>query len=180
MSSNERTMAAGVVSVVGLLLIAGVFTVVPSCADNVAAQKLCRQWCIQVLREAKAEPPEAGLYEGSLDAIDPWGNQLDSNLVVEELSNSAVVRSAGKDGTFGTGDDILFAETDVHIRKSLARGIEGGARSFGKGLAGGMIEGAGEASEKQINKAKVGLARTKSKLLSRFRRKGEKEQETGE
>ncbi len=136
--------------------------------EDRATQALCRMWVVDILAEAKQNPPDVGTYEAMLPANDSWGQPLTSVLIVEELENFARVRSYGRDLIFDTGDDHVFSKTDVHIRKSILKGITAGAHSAGKGLTSGVIEGLGEAS---LEKAKAGAKKVKTSLMDRFKKK---------
>jgi len=178
MNKNDHSFTYGGAGLAVIILLAAGFTYIPGCLDRQEALKLCRQSCGSILREAKIEKPEIGSYEATLDVTDPWGNNLHSALGVAELSNTVLVASAGKDGEIGTDDDIAAKDTDVHIRKTLAKGIQSGAHSAGKGLTSGVIEGLGEASDAAVTKAKAGFTKTKSKFMSRFKKKDKEQKET--
>lgn len=149
-------------------IIFGISTI-PGCVEREKARNLCQSWCSRVLAEAKSTNPEIGVYEATLPATDPWDNSLQSTLHAGELNNTVTVVSFGKDTLIGTSDDIVVADVDVHIRKTIAKGIESGAHSFGKGLAGGVVEGLGEAKEASLSKAKIGFTKAKDGLMSRFK-----------
>lgn len=148
----------------------GVATI-PGCLDRQRAAFLCQEWTITVLSEAKYEQPEIGIYEGELPASDPWGAPLQSVLVVSELSNHVTVISGAKDAIIGTEDDVSFQKTDIHVRKTIVKGLQEGSYNIGKGLARGVIDGIGEATDKAKTKASDGIKKAKSSLMSRFRKK---------
>jgi hypothetical protein len=125
------------------------------------------------LAEAKSEPPEFGSYEANLPVNDMWGTALHSNLHVEELANNVVIRSAGRDAELNTQDDFVVHRQDLHKRKIIAKALEEGSRSVGKGLAKGAVEGISEATDAAKDKAKAGVAKAKSKLMAHFKKKDE-------
>lgn len=151
----------------------------PGCLNRYKAASLCREWTATVLAEAKGAKPEIGVYEGELPVFDPWGTPLQSILIVKELSNNVTVISGAKDAVVGTDDDISFRNTDFHLRKTIAKGLQEGSYNIGKGLAKGVIEGIGEATDKAKTKASDGIKKAKSSLMSRFRKKRTRTEEEG-
>lgn len=140
-------------------------------AEDRSTFNLCRTMALQILADAKSSAPEVGTYEASLETIDSWDQPLTSVLVVEELHNTVSVRSLGRDSISGTEDDHSYRKTDVHIRKSILNGIVAGSHSAGKGLTSGVIEGLSKAKDASLIKAKEGVRKVKTSLMSRFKRK---------
>lgn len=173
MINTTKSIAAIIIESFLLLALVALFSTIPSCLDQQEAKRLCEELCHKILIEAKADPPEYGEYEAVLEERDPWKNQLISVLHVSELNNRVLVKSCGPDGLVGTSDDIYELKQDVHIRKIVAKGIESGAHSAGKGLTTGVMEGLGEASHAVVDKAKNGITNTKNKFMSKFKKQGE-------
>ncbi len=146
--------------------------------EDRATQALCYSTAKDILVDAKHSPPEVGTYEATLDVTDSWDQSLTSVLVVGELSNSVSVKSIGRDSISGTKDDHRFSKTDVHVRKSILKGIGSGVHAAGKGVTTGVAEGVGTVGSAAWKKAKAGVSRVKSSLLSKFKRK-EKSDEDG-
>ena len=144
--------------------------------EDRAAKNLCRSMVAQILADAKQNPPEVGIYEATLSETDSWKQPLTSVLIVEELSNSATVSSTWRDRVV-SDDDYSFHQSDVHVRKSVLKGITAGAHSAGKGLTSGVIEGLGEATDASLKKAKAGAKKVKTSLMGRFKKKEEPKDE---
>ncbi|MHA2279612.1 MAG: hypothetical protein ACXAC5_01790 [Promethearchaeota archaeon] len=180
MSDKKLGPAASLIGAGAILLVAftisGISTI-PGCLEREKARNLCQSWCKRVLVEAKSSNPEIGIYEAFLPAADPWNNPLQSTLRAGELENVVTVVSIGKDEISGTTDDIVTSDVDVHIRKTISKGIQSGAHSFGKGLAGGVVEGLGEVKEASLSKAKIGFTKAKDSLMSRFKKREPQKQE---
>ncbi len=98
--------------------------------EDKVTQELCRTWTNKVLAEAKENPPEAGNYEAELPVNDSWEQPLTSILVVKELSNFVRVHSTGRDGIRGSDDDHVYSKEDVHVRKSILKGLMGRFRKM--------------------------------------------------
>lgn len=143
-------------------------------AEDRAAKELCRVWAGKILADAKQNPPEIGIYTATLLVEDSWGQPLISTLVVEELRNTVTVVSTGRDHVKGIlleCDDQFYQSTDIHVRKSLVKGIESGTHAAGKGFTTGIIEGLGQATDASFKKAKAGAKKVKSDLMNRFKKK---------
>lgn len=173
----RNSLIGGVAILLLALGVFGVTSTIPGCIERDKALKLCQNWCHRVLAEAKIANPEEGAYEADLEVLDPWDGSLHSILHVEELRNTVVVFSSGEDGEPGTRDDITAGDSDIHIRKSVKKGIESGAHSFGKGLTSGVVEGLGNVSEVSVKKAKAGIKKAKDGLMAKFKKKDLEEDE---
>jgi len=165
-SSKQTFLMVTVIVAVGAVVVFGI----QRGMEDRAAQNLCRVWANTIIAEAKANPPEVGRYEAELPVTDFWGQPLTSVLVVEELANFAEVRSNGRD-MIVSNDDYVSSDIDVHVRKSILKGIVVGSHSMGKGLTSGVIEGLGEAKHASLKKAKEGASKVKTSLMGRFKRK---------
>lgn len=158
-----------------VLFVAVASLVVIHISQNSKTHRLCKEWLRKVLIEAKADPPEYGIYEATLPVSDLWETPLLSALTVEQYSNSVIVLSAGRDMEYHTDDDFVHARSDIHKRKVIAKALEEGSTSIGKGFAKGVIEGIGEATNASVATAKSGAAKVKGKLMAHFRKKEETE-----
>ncbi len=133
-------------------------------AQAADTRALCRFWAWNVLKDANDAGMAQGAYEADLEVYDLWDTGLWSVLTVAEFTTLARVTSAGPDRQRDTSDDISMRVADRHHRKL----IEEGSRSVGKGLARGVIEGIGQATDEAASKAKEGVTRARSQLLARF------------
>lgn len=138
--------------------------------EDRVTRDLCREWAHTILADAKSSPPEVGVYEAVLPVNDMWEQSLTSVLIVEELANSVTVHSMGRDMIVSV-DDCSYTGKDIHVRKSILKGIVAGSHSAGKGLTSGVIEGLSKAKDASLIKAKEGVRKVKTSLMSRFKRK---------
>ena len=89
---------------------------------------------------------EARLYCHETDYTgagkDSWDNDL--RYEIQEIENEktiaseCTVTSAGRDGKFGTGDDIVATDRNIHVAKVVAREVGEGTKQFFKGLIDGL------------------------------------------
>lgn len=165
----------GLLVLIAIGVLAASFTMIPGCMDRQKAKAQCDKWVDRVLAEAKVEKPDPGTYNGDIPIQDPWHNNLRSTLFVEDLQNKVTVTSLGKDGEYGTSDDISSRGTDIHVRKSALAAVERTAHSAGKGLATGVVEGLGSAKDAVKEKAKSGYDKAKRGLMSRFKKQPKSE-----
>lgn len=142
--------------------------------EDRTASNLCRYWAHMILVDAKQSRPEEGTYNATLEIVDGWGQPLTSSLIVRELTNTVYVYSTGRDQV-KSDDDLHYRDRDVHVRKSVLKGIGSGAHSAGKGFTSGVIEGLGEANSAAWNKAKEGAKKVKSDLMSKFKKEKKNE-----
>ena len=77
-------------------------------------------------------PPDKGFRKG----VDGWGVTL--KYVTEEIEDpyatKCTVTSAGRDGEFGTEDDIVAVNHDYHKTKIVAESLKNGAKSLWKSI----------------------------------------------
>jgi len=163
--SGSRQIIWAASGLVVLVFIIGLIFI-PKIIRHIKTDILCSDWNRTVLLEAKYGSLENGTYDAILPASDLWGNKLHSKLRVQELLNEAWVSSAGPDGVFETGDDIVVWDEDFHVRKTVKRGIQSISKSFGKGLAQGVIEGVQEETKENLDVVK----KKTSDLLGQFKK----------
>ena len=90
---------------------------------------------------------ERGRYRrvdpNSVTETDAWGRRLHVEYREEGVGEHLIVSSAGRDGTFGTEDDIVVGRWLMNA-KGLGEEIHDGAASVAKQAAKGAIEGVKE------------------------------------
>lgn len=114
-------------------------------------KQLCADTAVQILADAAKSDLEIGTYEAWLPEEDRWMSPLHSVLFVDELCNSVVVTSYGRDRIL-SDDDIAVQRIDLHKRKIVGQVLEESSRHIGKGLIEGAAEGAKEGFAKLLKK----------------------------
>lgn len=75
---------------------------------------------------------------------DPWGNPLKVSYSNGMITETLVVRSAGKDKKYGTDDDVVATNHKNNfkgVKDGIKNNVEETAKSGGKGAVKGIIEG---------------------------------------
>jgi len=151
--------------VVIIVVIAGMCWVIPRAIADCRNHRILKAAARTILHEAKYHPPEVGEY--TLDSVcaDYWGSPVVARLFVAYSSNSVRLRSPGRDKV-NSSDDDHYSDIDIHIRRTLKKGVQETGKSWGKGLVQGVMEGIREESDEKIATTK----KKASELISRFRK----------
>lgn len=70
----------------------------------------------------------------TLQQVDAWGRPLKYERAGTSMQIVHVVTSAGRDGEFGTEDDIVGHDVDTNLSRLAGKMIADQAKEFGKGL----------------------------------------------
>jgi len=102
-------LIAGIGIVMGII---GVGAAAKQMADYVNAHQPARQAYLQIdeqRTQSGTTPTTAGANAVAAKFIDPWGTPLRAEVVSGEIT----IRSAGRDKSFDTSDDIRFGEAEL-------------------------------------------------------------------
>jgi hypothetical protein len=128
-----------IVTIVGVLLLLGWAGSLRTCSYRGSQQTVT-----QVAERLDAQV-ERGRYRRTAQAditeTDTWGRRLQVEYRDEGLGERLLVSSAGRDGTFGTEDDIVVQRWLANA-KGIGERIHDGAASTAKEAAKGAIQGA--------------------------------------
>ena len=71
---------------------------------------------------------------------DTWDNDLQyaTKEIQDPIATECTVTSAGRDGKFGTSDDIIAQNRNLHVSKIVGKEIGAGAKQFFKGVMDGL------------------------------------------
>jgi hypothetical protein len=105
----------------------------------------------------------------TLTQRDAWGNELHFSRLATKTYVQQTIVSAGKDGKFGTDDDIRGEDIDWNKSRIVGKWVGNKAKEFVKGLKDG------EESQSRFEKLTAPEPTTKPSLLHRIRGKFKEE-----